>query len=139
MRRISVQIHQLPLQASDRSGSHDDFTNFVGTRAYLKNYWNLLNETDDAMLSSFATAELPEEVIKTSLQPAKKRMSSMNVMASNVKKTRINFDQRRTEAIESMAKSMSDYYKHLMMSDNINNKSVEEQIEFYEDNWNCIR
>ena len=28
---------------------------------------------------------------------------------------------------------MNAYYKHSMMSDNINNKSVEEQIEFYEE------
>ena len=28
---------------------------------------------------------------------------------------------------------MNAYYKHSMMCDNINNKSVEEQIEFYEE------
>ena len=93
----------------------------------------MLHETDDAMLSSFATAELPEEVFNTSLQPGKKRIATSNVMAVQVKKTRINFDQRRTEAIESMAKGMNDYYRHSMMSDDIKSKSVEEQIEFYEE------
>jgi len=45
----------------------------------------------------------------------------------NVKKTRIDLDQRRIEAIESMAKSMTDYYKNSM-----NDKSKDEQSEYYE-------
>jgi len=78
------------------------------------------------MLSSVATAELPNEVLNSSLS-TKKRNSDINAIAKNTKKTKIDFDMRRTEAIESMAKSMTDYYKHSM-----NDKSKEEQILYYE-------
>ena len=60
-------------------------------------------------------------------------MNVMDVMASNVKKTRINFDQRKTEAIKIMDKNMSGNYKHSMIADAINHKSLEEQIELYEE------
>ena len=38
----------------------------------------------------------------------------MNFIAKNNKKSRIDYDMRRTEAIESMTKSMTDYYKNAM-------------------------
>ena len=57
----------------NRSGSHDDFYKFVGTKLNLKEYWELLHLTDDAMLSSVATAELPEEVFNSSLSKKMKK------------------------------------------------------------------
>ena len=108
----------------NRSGSHDDFDKFVGNKLYLNEYWKLLHLTDDAMLSSVATAELPEEVFNSSLSKTK---TEMNFIAKNNKKSRIDYDMRRTEAIESMAKSMTDYYKNAM-----NDSSKEEQIVYYE-------
>ena len=87
----------------NRSGSHDDFDKFVGTKLYLKEYWELLHLTDDAMLSSVATAELPEEVFNSSLSK-KMTKTELNFIAKDNKKARIDYDMRRTEAIESMAK-----------------------------------
>ena len=51
----------------------------------------------------------------------------MNAIAKNSKKSKIDYDMRRTEAIESMAKSMTDYYKQSM-----NGTSKEEQILYCE-------
>ena len=58
----------------NRSGSHDDFDKFVCNKLYLNEYWKLLHLTYDAMLSSVATAELPEEVFNLSLS---KKMTKM--------------------------------------------------------------
>jgi len=51
----------------DRSDSYDDFDKSVGNKLYLKEYWDLLHLTDDAMLYSVATAELPNDVFNSSL------------------------------------------------------------------------
>ena len=53
----------------------------------------------------------------------------MNFIAKNNKKARIDYGMRRTEAIESMAKSMTDFYKNAM---NDSDSSKEEQILHYE-------
>ncbi len=111
----------------NRSGSHDDFDKFVGTKLYLKEYWELLHLTYDAMLSSVATAELQEEVFNSSLSK-KMTKTELNFIAKNNKKARIDYDMRRTEAIESMAKSMTDFYKNAM---NDSESSKGEQILHY--------
>ena len=64
----------------NRSGSHDDFDKFVCNKLYLNEYWKLLHLTYDAMLSSVATAELPEEVFNSTLS-TKKIKTEMNFIA----------------------------------------------------------
>jgi len=94
----------------DRSGSHDNFGNFVGNKAYLVEYWKLLHDTDDAVLNSYATAELPSEVFHSSLETCEKRSSNTVKEKVQTKKTKIALDERRVEAIEGLAKSMNLFY-----------------------------
>ena len=94
----------------DTSGSHDNFGDFVGNKKYLEDYWKLLHETDDAILNSYATSELPEEVFNSSLMTNAKREQTMVSARMKQKKAKVDNEDRRTMAFEVLANSITSYY-----------------------------
>ena len=123
---------------SIKYGSHDNFGDFVGNKKYLEEYWNLLHETDDAILNSYATSELPEDVFNSSLMNSVKRGQTPVSARMNQKKAKVANEDRRTLAFEVLANSITSYYSNEAKENQSFVSDSEEKLFYFQNKYTTV-